>query len=71
MLHELIFVFVDNIQQKAKNVNILSNGEGIYFKSTHMRFGSNFYGSQLADIFAYEVPTAVVKNERSKQPNRF
>ena len=50
------YSFVSNKLHERKNYNIFISSSKFYFLALHIRFSSIFYGSQLIDIFSYEVP---------------
>jgi NADH:ubiquinone oxidoreductase subunit C len=50
------FSFINNLEQKSKNVNLSINNDSFFYLCTHLKLSSVFYSSHLSDIFAYELP---------------
>lgn len=50
------YSFISNKLHERKNYSIFISSSKFYFLALHIRFSSIFYGSQLIDIFSYEVP---------------
>jgi len=59
------FSFIDNKSQDIKNYSILVQPNALYFLSTHLRFSSLFYATQLVEAFAYEVPLSYTSSSNS------
>ena len=60
-------MFINNVAQKSKNINLALSNTHLFFISTHIKLASPFYTSQLCDMLAYEV----LQNgqSRSTKPN--
>lgn len=52
----LNYSFISNNIHEKKSYSIFISASKLYFFSLHLRFSSVFYGSQLIDIFSYEIP---------------
>jgi NADH:ubiquinone oxidoreductase subunit C len=50
------YSFISHKLHEKKNSNVFISSSKFYFLALHIRFSSIFYGSQLIDIFSYEVP---------------
>lgn len=56
ILNTFPFLFVNNLSQKNKSVNLVLHNESLFYLSTHLKLSSVFYSTHLSDIFAYETP---------------
>ncbi len=55
ILWKINYVFINNLAQRSKNLNIALGNNHLFFLSTHFKLASPFYTTQLCDILAYEV----------------
>ena len=49
------YVFINNLAQRSKNINIALSNNHLFFLTTHFKLATPFYTTQLCDILAYEV----------------
>lgn len=54
------FSFVNNLAQRSRNTNLCINNSALLFSCSHMKMSTNFYSTQLCDIFAYELLSSTV-----------
>ena len=50
------YLFLRNNVHKIKNITLLLPKNVLYYVTLHFRLATNFYSSQLVDMFAYELP---------------
>lgn len=50
------FSFADNTAQKTKTISLVVTNDSFLYLSTHLKLSSVFFGTQLSDIFTYEIP---------------
>ena len=55
-LSKIPFLFLNNKAQKLRTISILLNSSSVFYTSSHIKFSSTNYSSQLCDILAYELP---------------
>lgn len=56
-------VFLKNKKYEHSAVSIFLNKKCFYFLSVHLKFASKFYGLQLCDLFAYELPKGSLNSD--------
>jgi len=67
ILLQLPYTFVYFNAQKKNVINIFITNNTLLYLMLHVKMSSLFYSSQLADIFAYELPlSSSLKNENTK-----
>jgi len=55
ILWKINYVFINNIAQRSKNVNLTLSNTHLFYLCTHIKLASPFYTTQLCDMLAYEV----------------
>lgn len=65
ILWKINYVFVNNIAQKSKNINITISNSHLFYLCTHLKLATPFYTTQLSDMLAYEVLQNSISNNNS------
>ena len=65
ILWKITYVFVNNIAQKSKNINITVSNSHLFYLCTHLKLATPFYTTQLSDMLAYEVLQNSISNNNS------
>jgi len=73
ILFQIPYSFVYFSAQKNNVLNVFLTNNSLLYLTLHLKFSSLFYSSQLADMFAYELPligsNKLVKNSLSPLTN--
>ena len=65
ILWKINYVFVNNIAQKSKNINVTISNSHLFYLCTHLKLATPFYTTQLSDMLAYEVLQNSISNNNS------
>lgn len=55
ILWKINYVFVNNVAQKSKNINLTISNSHLFYLCTHIKLATPFYTTQLCDMLVYEV----------------
>lgn len=58
-------MFVNNIAQRSKNINLTISNSHLFYLCTHLKLATPFYTTQLSDMLAYEVLQNSISNNNS------
>lgn len=65
ILWKINYVFVNNIAQRSKNINLTISNSHLFYLCTHLKLATPFYTTQLSDMLAYEVLQNSISNNNS------